>query len=72
MINRLHVEYARPFDVEALAHEAGISVSGFHAHFKAMTTSSPVQYIKAIRLHRARVLMVNSGASVAEAAGQIG
>lgn len=72
VINRLHVEYARPFDVEALAREAGMSVSGFHAHFKAMTTSSPVQYIKAIRIHRARVLMVNAGSSVAEAAGQVG
>lgn len=72
VINRLHDEYVRPFDVEALAREAGMSVSGFHAHFKAVTASSPVQYIKAIRLHRARVLMVNVGASVAEAAGQVG
>jgi len=49
-----------------------MSVSGFHAQFKALTSSPPLQYIKAIRLHRARVLMVNSGASVAEAAGQVG
>jgi AraC-like DNA-binding protein len=72
VINRLHAEYARSFDIEALAREAGMSVSGFHAHFKAMTASSPAQYIKAIRLHRARVLMVNVGASVAEAAGHVG
>jgi AraC-like DNA-binding protein len=72
VINRLHTEFARPFEVEAVAREAGMSVSGFHAHFKAMTASSPLQYLKAIRLHRARVLMVNVGASVAEAAGKVG
>ena len=72
VINRLHGEYAKQFEVEALAREAGMSVSGFHAHFKAVTASSPLQYIKAIRLHRARVLMVNAGASVAEAAGKVG
>ena len=72
VINRLHADCARPVDVEALAREAGMSVSGFHAHFKALTTRSPVQYIKAIRLHRARVLMVNGGATAAEAAMQVG
>lgn len=72
VINRLHADCARPYDMESLAREAGMSVSGFHAHFKAVTASSPLQYLKAIRLHRARVLMVNAGAGVAEAAGQVG
>lgn len=72
VINRLHADCARPCDIESLAREAGMSVSGFHGHFKAVTASSPLQYLKAIRLHRARVLMVNAGASAAEAAGQVG
>jgi AraC-like DNA-binding protein len=49
-----------------------MSVSGFHAHFKAVTATSPLQYAKAIRLHRARVFMVNTGATAAEAAMQVG
>ena len=72
VINRLHADCAQSFEVEALAREAGMSVSGFHAHFKAVTASSPVQYMKAIRLHRARVLMVNDGATAAAAAGKVG
>lgn len=72
VINRLHADFARPVEIGALAREAGMSVSGFHAHFKAMTATSPVQYLKAIRLHRARVLMVNASATVAEAAGEVG
>lgn len=72
VINRLHSDCTQPFEIEALAREARMSVSGFHAHFKAVTATSPLQYIKAIRLHRARVLMVNGGATAAEAAGQVG
>jgi AraC-like DNA-binding protein len=72
VINRLHTDCAKPYEIEALAREAGMSASGFHAHFKAVTASSPLQYLKAIRLHRSRVLMVNAGATAAEAAGQVG
>lgn len=72
VINRLHADCAQSYEIEALAREAGMSVSGFHAHFKAVTAASPLQYLKAIRLHRARVLMVNDGATAAEAAGQVG
>lgn len=72
IINRLHADCAQPMEVEVLAREAGMSVSGFHAHFKAVTATSPLQYVKAIRLHKARVLMVNGGATAAEAAGKVG
>ncbi len=72
VINQLHADCAQPYEMEALAREAGMSVSGFHAHFKAVSASSPLQYLKAIRLHRARVLMVNDAASAAEAAGKVG
>jgi AraC-like DNA-binding protein len=72
VLNRIHAEYARTFDVETLAREAGMSVSTFHAHFKAVTTSSPLQYLKSIRLHKARMLMVHDGTSAANAANQVG
>ncbi len=72
VLNRLHAEFSRSFDVETLAREAGMSVSTFHAHFKAVTAASPLQYLKAIRLHKARMLMVNDGTSAAHAASLVG
>lgn len=72
VLNRLHANYAETVGVETLAREAGMSVSAFHGHFKALTALSPLQYVKAIRLHKARLLMVNEGASAAQAAGRVG
>ncbi|MET0261730.1 MAG: AraC family transcriptional regulator [Rariglobus sp.] len=72
VLNRLHADYARNFDMETLAREAGMSVSTFHAHFKNVTASSPLQYLKTIRLHKARMLMVHDGLSAAGAALQVG
>jgi AraC-like DNA-binding protein len=72
VLNRLHAEYANPVDTGTLARDAGMSVSTFHAHFKAITASSPLQYLKTIRLHKAQLLMVNDGANAAEAAARVG
>jgi len=41
-----------------LAREAGMSVSTFHANFKAVTAKPPLRYLQTIRLHKAQVLMV--------------
>ena len=50
--------YDRPFSIEALAREAGMSPSALHQHFKAVTAMSPLQYQKQIRLQEARRLML--------------
>jgi AraC-like DNA-binding protein len=71
-LRRIHAEYARPLDVATLASEANMSVPTFHTHFKAVTTTSPIQYIKAMRLHHARLLMVRSGLSAATASERVG
>lgn len=72
VLHRLHADYARTHDMETLAREAGMSVSTFHAHFKAVTDSSPLQYLKTIRLHKARMLMVHEGVNASGAAGKVG
>ncbi len=72
VLHRLHADYARAHDMETLAREAGMSVSTFHAHFKAVTDSSPLQYLKTIRLHKARMLMVHEGVNAAGAASKVG
>jgi AraC-like DNA-binding protein len=66
-LERIHATYAEPLDLPMLASEAGMSVPTFHSHFKAITTTSPMQYVKSTRLHQARLLMVRQGIT-AEAA----
>jgi AraC-like DNA-binding protein len=65
-------DFAEPIRVESLAQRAAMSVSAFHRHFKAVTTLSPLQYQKRVRLLQARMLMVASGRSVTAAAFEVG
>lgn len=67
-LRRIHATYAQPLDLAQLADEAGMSVPTFHSHFKAITRTSPMQYVKSTRLHQARLLMVRQDMT-AEAAG---
>jgi AraC-like DNA-binding protein len=72
VLNRIHSAPARPYDLGELARQAGMSISTFHAHFKAVTSSSPLQYLKNIRLHKARMLMVHDGVNAGTAASRVG
>ncbi|TBU73269.1 AraC family transcriptional regulator [Phytopseudomonas daroniae] len=65
-------EFADPIRVEFLAQKAAMSVSAFHRHFKAVTTLSPLQYQKRVRLLQARMLMVTGGKNVTAAAFEVG
>lgn len=71
-LRRIHAEYAQPLEVRTLADEAHMSLSVFHRHFKAVTSAAPLQYLKTVRLHKARLLMVQEGAMAGEAAGRVG
>lgn len=57
-LRRIHAAYADTLDLAQLAREAGMSIPAFHHHFKAITHTSPMQYLKSTRLHQARLLMV--------------
>ncbi len=72
ILQRMHVDYAAPLEISSLAHETGMSVSALHFHFKAVTATSPVQYLKTIRLHKARMLMVQQGLGASVAAARVG
>ena len=72
VLNRLHTDYSRSYDMTMLARDAGMSVSTFHARFKAITLSSPLQYLKNVRLHKARMLMVQEGVNASGAALRVG
>ena len=71
-LRRIHSHYDGSLDVATLARDANMSVAAFHSHFKAVTHTSPIQYIKSIRLHQARLLMIRSGATAATAAVRVG
>lgn len=68
----IRTHYAKPFRVEDLAELAGMGVSTFHQHFRALTAMSPLQYQKQLRLQAARGLMLMDGADAATAAFQVG
>lgn len=71
-LRRIHSDFARELDVPMLAREAGMSLAVFHAQFKAVTETSPMQYVKATRLHHARLLMIQDGLNVSAAATRVG
>ena len=71
-LQRMHVEYRRPLLVSDLARRAGMSISTVHFHFKRVTSTTPVQYVKAIRMHRARAMLLDSNATAGAVAAGIG
>lgn len=72
VLRRIHEEYSRDLDVASLAREANMGMSTFHHAFREATATSPVQYIKRIRLHRARTLLVAEGLGAHDAARAVG
>src|SRR3546814_17505745 len=71
-IFQLQNSFAQTLRVEQLAETARMSPSSFHQHFKALTSMTPLQYQKQLRLLEARRLMVVDGSNVSEAAYQVG
>ncbi|MEN3261354.1 AraC family transcriptional regulator [Sodalis endosymbiont of Spalangia cameroni] len=71
-LQRIHHDYPRALSVATLAEDAGLSVPAFHKRFKAVTGTSPLQYIKSVRLNQARLLMIRDDLSAASAAFRVG
>jgi len=71
-LNFLHKEFAENITVEALAEQANMSVSGFHRAFREVTTQSPLQYLKKVRLTKAKDLILADGKRVNDAANLVG
>jgi AraC-like DNA-binding protein len=71
-IARLRENYHQPMRVKQLAEAARMSPSTFHHHFKTLTSMSPLQYQKQLRLLEARRLMMEGAANVETAAYSVG
>jgi len=71
-LHLMHEDIARSLRMEELAQVARMSLSSFHQHFKAMTSMTPLQFQKQLRLLEARRLMVMEDVNVADAAYQVG
>lgn len=68
----LKADLIKPIRVEDLARQANMSASSFHYHFKQVTSISPLQYQKQLRLLAARRLMLAEKSDAANAAYQVG
>jgi AraC-like DNA-binding protein len=71
-IDRLRKDFDQPLRIEDIARELGMSVSGFHHHFKAVTALSPLQFQKHLRLQEARRLLLGADLDAASAGYRVG
>ncbi|GAC1455115.1 MAG: AraC family transcriptional regulator [Ktedonobacteraceae bacterium] len=71
-VERLRQDFDQPLRIEDIARELGMSVSGFHHHFKNVTAMSPLQFQKQLRLQEARRLMLGEDLDAASAAYRVG
>jgi AraC-like DNA-binding protein len=71
-IGFLRENFDQPLRMEDIAQELGMSVSGFHHHFKSVTAMSPLQFQKQIRLQEARRLMLGEDMDAASAGFRVG
>lgn len=72
ILRRIHLDCAREINVAELAQEMHMGLSAFHQCFKAITATTPIQYVKTVRLHKARSLMAFKGMKASEAAYEVG
>ncbi len=72
VIKLIKADFTKPMAVENLARQANMSASSFHHHFKEVTSMSPLQYQKQLKLLEARRLMLAENSDAANAAYQVG
>ncbi|MBN4005299.1 AraC family transcriptional regulator [Nostoc sp. LPT] len=72
VIQSIKVDFTKPMRVADLAEQASMSPSSFHHHFKQVTSMSPLQYQKQLRLLEARRLMLAENYNAITAADRVG
>lgn len=72
IIRQIKADFIKPLRIEDLAEQANMSTSSFHRHFKVVTSMSPLQYQKQLRLLKARQTMLAENVDATQAAYQVG
>ena len=72
VLDRIHDNYAAEINIDDLASSLNMSATMFHQHFKELTATSPLQYIKSLRLHKAKLFMIQDGLNASEASEKVG
>lgn len=68
----IRANFSGVWRTDEVARVAGMSRSSFHAHFKAVTAMSPLDFRTQLRMQEARRLMVNDGLDAADAGHRVG
>jgi AraC-like DNA-binding protein len=68
----LRENYGAEIAVADLARDAGMSVPSYHVHFRDLTGSSPMQYVKAMRLHEARLMIARQSGTISKVSASVG
>ena len=71
-LRRIHEQYNKSLDVKTLSRLEDMSSSSFHTHFKNITSYTPGQYIRNLRLTQANKLLGNYNYQVNKVAHEIG
>jgi AraC-like DNA-binding protein len=71
-ISWIRTHFAQPVTVDEMAASVRMSASSFHERFKAVTSMSPLQYQKVLRLHEARRLMLFQDLEAGDACRRVG
>jgi len=71
-IDWLRQHFREPLKIDDLAGRASMSASAFHEHFRAMTSMSPLQFQKQLRLQEARQLLLSESLDAATAGHRVG
>ena len=72
VLKMIHNNYSDDFSIDSMADTVFMSASAFHHNFKSVTSLSPLQYLKKIRLHKALLLMRSEGMNASSAAYSVG
>ena len=71
-VSWLRANFSQPMKIDELAELVHMSVSSFHEHFKSVTSMSPLQYQKVLRLQEARRLMLSTMMDAGSASQRVG
>ncbi|MCP4627848.1 MAG: AraC family transcriptional regulator [bacterium] len=72
IVRFLQENYNQSLDISSIARFAGMGNSTLHHIFDKIVGQSPIQYLKKIRLHQARLMIVSNGLNASEAAYRVG